>query len=132
MEPLEPPPISPPGPVPPSVLEPPTLPPPPDPEGGSAPSDFGGLGSRIEEIRARTVNMAGTLHQYEVSVFGRETSRPQELSPGHFQVWDRQQLEDFAGEAVYDDEEVDRLEKALGERRLLVITGEEEVGKGAI
>jgi hypothetical protein len=76
--------------------------------------------------------MAGTLHQYEVSVFGRETSRPQELSPGHFQVWDRQQLEDFAGEAVYDDEEVDRLEKALGERRLLVITGEEEVGKGAI
>jgi hypothetical protein len=132
MEPLEPPPTAPPSPVPRSEAAP-IGPPPPEAEGGVTPSvDSGDLGSRIEKIRARTVNLAETVHQYDVSIFGRETSRPQELSPSHFQLWDRQQLASFAEEAVYDIEEVGRLEEILFEHRLLVITGEEEVGKGAM
>lgn len=132
MEPLEPPPTSAPEPVSPPPAEP-AAPPPLEPEGEAPPpADSGDFGSRIEEIRARTVNLGGTVHQYDVSIFERETSRPQELSPAHFQVWDPQQLASFADEAVYDAEEVGRLEGALFERRLLVITGEEEVGKGAM
>lgn len=109
------------------------MPPPPDPLEGISPGpDPVDAGGRIEKILGRTVNVAETVHQYDVSIFERETSRPQELSPGHFQVWDRQDLARFADEAVYDDEEVGRLEEILFERRLLVITGEEEVGKGAM
>lgn len=110
------------------------MPPSLDPQGTTAPApaDSRPAGSRIEEIRARTVNLAGTLNQYEVSVYERETSRPQELSIDHFQSWDRQELDDFAEKAVYDEDEIHRLEEALSEHRLLVITGEEEVGKGAI
>ena len=124
MEPLEPPSTSPPpAPVPPPAS---VAPPPPEPLAGASPP------AGIEEIRARTVNVAETVHQYEVSISSRETSRPQELSPSHFQVWDPRQLDGFADDAVYDTEEVTRLEGTLYERRLLVITGEEEVGKGAM
>ncbi|MFY9825539.1 MAG: hypothetical protein WAM82_29465 [Thermoanaerobaculia bacterium] len=133
MEPLEPSPATPPAPVPPSAPEAVVPPPPPDLQEGRYPtSDSGNLGGRIEQILGRTVNVAETVNQYDVSIFGRENSRPQELSPRHFQVWDQQQLASFADEAVYDDGEVGRLEEILFERRLLVITGEEEMGKGAL
>lgn len=133
MEPLEPPPPSPtPGPVPPSGPEPVVPPLPEPPEEISPAADPVDVSGRIEKILGRTVNVAETVHQYAVSIVERETTRPQELSPGHFQLWDRQELASFADEAVYDEEEVGRLEETLFERRLLVITGEEEVGKGAM
>jgi len=76
--------------------------------------------------------MAGTLNQY-VSILEKDTSRSQELSlDRHFQRWDREELDDFVDKAVYDEDEISRLEEILSEHRLLVITGEQEVGKGAI
>lgn len=76
--------------------------------------------------------MAGTLNQY-VSIPEKETSRSPELSlDRHFQRWDRKELDDFVDKAVYDEDEIRRLEEVLSEHRLLVITGEEEIGKGAI
>ena len=134
MEPLESPSSVPPEPVTHSAPEV-AIPPPPDPMEGTAPSaaDPGNLGSRIEKILSRTANVAETVNHYEVSVFGRESSRPQDLSlDHHFQAWNCQELDDFAGNAVYEEEEIHRLEEALAEYRLLVITGEEEIGKGSI
>ena len=139
MEPLEPTPTASPAPAPSVATPAPTpeavvLESSPDLQVGASPSvDSGNLAGRIEQIRGRTVNVAETLNQYDVSIFGRESSRPQELSPDHhFQAWDQQHLASFAGEVVYDDGEVGRLEEILFERRLLVITGEAETGKGAL
>lgn len=134
MEPPEPPLTTPPAPVSPSAPEV-VVPPSPEPLEGTTPFAAypGDLGSRIEKILSRTANVAETVNHYEVSVFGRETSRPQDLSlDHHFQKWNHQELDDFASNAVYEEDEILRLKEALSEHRLLVITGEEEIGKGAI
>ena len=133
MGPEETPPTTPPVPVSPPAPE--AVVPLSNPQEATTPSaaDQSSVESRIENILSRTSNIAETINHYDVSVFGSETSRPQELSlDRHFQKWDRQQLDDFAGNAVYEEDEIRRLEVTLSERHLLVITGEEEVGKGAI
>jgi len=88
------------------------------------------LGRGISSIKSRVANVATNIYQYDT---GGNAPRSKELSPDdHFEDYDRAQLRDLTGEVVFDEDEIRRLEAALCEHHILVLTGEEEVGKATI
>jgi hypothetical protein len=86
----------------------------------------------VDIYKAKQVNVSDTIIHYDGCSFGTEGGRPREMSPDQFEPWDPEQLANLQAEALFDPGEVDRLVESLCERHLLVISGEDEVGKGTL
>src|SRR5919106_5780836 len=77
----------------------------------------------IAKILADKVNVGNNVYDIEVDL-----SRAKLLSrDSHFELWTGEELNRHTADAVFELEEIRRLEEALGEHRLLLITGEEEM-----
>ncbi len=83
-------------------------------------------------ISAGTFDLAATIikKQYNFTMASATTDTVQ-LSIHHFRSWSPEELDRCETELVFDPEAMSELERALEDRRILVLCGEAESGKGS-
>lgn len=123
----------PPLPTPAPAVPPPTAPsdvppsPVPAPTNGS-PADREKVEAGIKEIMGRQVSLGGDIN----NILLGPQAPARDLSPEHFKILEPRDLESLTDGVAFAHEDLERLEEILTGRRILVIAGEEEVGKGTM